>query len=254
MTYGFSVQASYTWSHTIDEVSNGGYGIFYNANSSINSQMNPFCLRCSNYSNADYDIRSSFNASYVWQTPWKFGNKWANGAFGGWTLSQNFFARTGLPWTPTDTGAGISNYGAANTALSANQIGPNPQQACVNGLSTCANVGAYQTADPNLGYTVLSAFPNAKRNSLRGPGFFDSDFSINKNFKLTERMALGVGANFYNVFNHPNFQNPSTIDVEQGSAFGTITQMAVPPTGPYGSFFANLPAGRMIQFQGKIVF
>ena len=77
-------------------------------------------------------------------------------------------------------------------------------------------MGAYQTADPNLGYTVLSAFSNQKRNCLRGPGFFDSDFSINKNFKLTERMALGVGANFYNVFNHPNFQNPSTIDVEQG--------------------------------------
>ncbi len=51
MTYGFSVQASYTWSHTIDEVSNGGYGIFYNANSSINSQINPFCLRCNNYGN-----------------------------------------------------------------------------------------------------------------------------------------------------------------------------------------------------------
>ena len=116
MTYGFTVQASYTWSHTIDEVSNGGYGIFYNANSSINSQINPFCLRCNNYGNADYDIRSSFNASYVWQTPWKFGNKCANGAFGGWTLSQNFFARTGLPCTATDSFASIGNYGAANTA------------------------------------------------------------------------------------------------------------------------------------------
>ena len=37
--------------------------------------------------------------SYVWQTPWKFGNKYVNGAFGGWTLSQNFFARSGLPYT-----------------------------------------------------------------------------------------------------------------------------------------------------------
>ena len=38
------------------------------------------------YGNADYDIRNSFNADFVWQTPWKFGNKYANGAFGGWTM------------------------------------------------------------------------------------------------------------------------------------------------------------------------
>ena len=252
MTYGFSVQASYTWSHTIDEVSNGGYGIFYNANSSINSQMNPVCLRCNNYSNADYDIRSSFNASYVWQTPWKFGNKWANGAFGGWTLSQNFFARTGLPWTAFDSNAGIGNYGNANTSY-ASVVGSAIQQPCVNGLSVCANYNAF--ADPT------TSFSNQKRNLLRGPGFFDSDFSINKNFKLTERMAFGIGANFYNVFNHPNFQNPANADFALGPAdyqnpqgFGTITQMAVPPTGPYGSFFANLPSARMIQFQGKLVF
>jgi hypothetical protein len=253
MTYGFSVQASYTWSHTIDEVSNGGYGVYYNANSSISSQINPYCLRCNNYAPADYDIRSSFNASYVWNTPWKFSNKWTNGAFGGWVLSQNFFARTGLPWTATDSLAKISNYFAANTTI-ANQIpGVPTQQNCSNGLSVCANVNAYSNAGEGT-YTPLTAFPNQIRNSLRGPGFFDSDFSINKNFKLTERFALGVGANFYNVFNHPNFQNPSTIDVEQGGQFGTITQMAVPPTGPYGSFFANLPSARVIQFQGKLVF
>ena len=68
-------------------------------NESILYQINPACLRCNNYGNADYDIRSYFSGSYVWQTPWKFGNKWVNGAVGGWTISQNFFARTGLPFT-----------------------------------------------------------------------------------------------------------------------------------------------------------
>ena len=253
LVYGFSIQANYTWSHTIDEVSNGGYGIFYNANSSINSQINPFCLRCNNYGPADYDIRNSFNASYVWQTPWKFNNKFANGAFGGWMLSQNFFARTGLPWTAQDSGSSILNYGAANTTI-ANQVpGVVAQQSCSNGLSQCANFNAFDTA--------TTAFPNQIRNGLRGPGYFNSDFSINKNFKLTERLAFGVGANFYNVFNHPNFQNPSSPDIGLGpitsdnpTGFGAITQMAVPPTGPYGSFFANLPSARVIQFQGKLVF
>ena len=48
--------------------------------------------------------------SYVWQTPFKFSNKFVNGAFGGWTMSQNFFARSGLPFTVLDGTTGIGNY------------------------------------------------------------------------------------------------------------------------------------------------
>jgi hypothetical protein len=73
-----------------------------------------------------------------------------------------------------------------------------------------------------------------------------------KNFKLTERMAFGVGANFYNIFNHPNFDLP---DNTLGDAtFGQTLTTVLPPTGPYGSFFANLPSARVIQFQGKLTF
>jgi len=56
---------------------------------------------------------------------------------------------------------------------------------------------------------VTAAFPNQVRNQYRGPGFFDSDFAINKNFKITERVTFGAGASFYNVFNHPNFGQPN---------------------------------------------
>ena len=59
MTYGFTVQASYTWSHAMDDVSNGGIGSTpYNNSQSFGSltyQINPVCLRCNNYGNADYD-------------------------------------------------------------------------------------------------------------------------------------------------------------------------------------------------------
>ncbi len=98
----------------------------------------------------------------------------------------------------------------------------------------------------------MGTFTNQRRNQYRGPGFFDSDFSINKNFKLTERLAFGFGANFYNVFNHPNFTNPDQYLGD--STFGQIQQTTAPPTGPYGSFFTGLPSGRIVQFQGKLVF
>jgi hypothetical protein len=246
LTYGFTVQASYTWSHSMDEISNGG-NLPYNGLTSLVYQLNPSCLACNNYGNADYDIRNSFNASYVWQTPWKFGNKYANGAFGGWTLSQNFFARSGLPLTVLDATAPIGNYNATG-AFPAEVAGAGQGSCNQYGLN-CLNSAGFSSANN------LTSFPNQVRNQFRGPGFFDSDLSVNKNFKLTERVALGVGANLYNVFNHPNFASPVDTWTGVGSGnFGQVTQTTAPPTGPYGSFFAGLPSGRIIQFQGKVVF
>ncbi|HZP22217.1 MAG TPA: carboxypeptidase regulatory-like domain-containing protein [Terriglobales bacterium] len=256
VTYGFTVQASYTWSHAIDEVSNSGVlatpynnsnAAFSATPSNVQYQINPTCLRCFNYGNADYDIRNSFNASYVWQLPYKFSNRWANGALGGWTMSQNFFVRSGLPFTVIDGNVSIPNYGPLNPP--AQVLGP-AQQSCVNGLSNCLAFNQFATA--------TTAFPNQIRNGFRGPGFFDSDLSVNKNFKLTERMAFGIGANLYNIFNHPNFTNPDNNfadgDPAAGGTFGKVLTTTAPPTGPYGAFFPGLPSGRVIQFQGKLVF
>ncbi len=247
LTYGFSVTASYTWSHAMDEISNGG--VLAYSTTSISNQINPFCLACSNYGNADYDIRNSFNASYVWQTPFKFSNKYANGAFGGWTLSQNFFARSGLPFTVLDTTTSIGNYNPNVPYIPAQVIGGSAsagQGGCTNGFSQCLNPLAFE------GASTFGSFPTQQRNQYRGPGFFDSDFTINKNFKITERVAFGFGTNFYNIFNHPNFHNPQNL-FGTGN-FGQITSTTAPPTGPYGSFATGLPSGRIIQFQGKLVF
>ena len=69
----------------MDEVSNGGINNtpFNNGTApSLVYQINPTCLRCNNYGNADYDVRNYFSGSYVWQTPWKFRNSFVNGASG----------------------------------------------------------------------------------------------------------------------------------------------------------------------------
>ncbi len=262
VTYGFSIQANYTWSHAMDEISNGGFQPFSdNTDVSLLYQLNPTCLRCNNYSNADYDVRSYFSASYVWQTPWKFSNKFANGAFGGWTLSQNFFARTGLPFSVLDYNSPLQNFtpnAGYNIAsvITPGQTSCNASTAAVpNNTNACLNqLNFYDAYDANGNPLTPTppGFSNQKRNSYKGPGFFDSDLSVSKGFKLTERMALSVGANMYNVFNHTNFDLPDN-GLGDGT-FGQSITTALPPTGPYGSFFANLPSARVIQFQGKLVF
>jgi len=251
MTHGLTFQANYTWSHSMDDVSNGGVGSTpYNGDTSLVYQINPVCLRCNNYGNSDYDIRNNFTASYVWQLPFKFSNPWENTFLGGWTISQNFFLHSGLPFTVVDGNTFISNF----TPSSGNNIATlvpgviQVQQSCVNGNSQCLNPSAFL----NTGVNTPTAFPNQRRNMWRGPGFFDTDLSVMKNFKLTERFTLGLGANLYNVFNHPNFANPD--DNLADSTFGQIQTTTAPPTGPYGSFFTGLPSGRIVQFQGKITF
>ncbi len=247
-TYGLSFQFSYTWSHTMDDVSNGGIGATpYNNTQTFGSlqyQVNPTCLRCNNYGNADYDIRNSFNGSYVWAMPFKFSNGFANTAFGGWMISENFFWRSGLPLTVIDGNTAITNYGPTNTVASVLDF--TGQQSCINGNSQCLNPASFGPTNQT------GVFPSQRRNGYRGPHFFDSDFTIGKNFKITERFTFNFSTNFYNIFNHPNFTNPDN-NLADGT-FGQITTTTAPPTGPYGSFFTGLPSGRIIQFGGKIIF
>jgi hypothetical protein len=48
-----------------------------------------------------------------------------------------------------------------------------------------------------------------QRNSLIGPGFFNTDLGFGKTFKINERMGLKLEGNFFNIFNHPNFLPPT---------------------------------------------
>jgi len=252
MTAGFVMNAAFTWSHSLDEISNGGllnYGVH-----NIQGQINPLNFRANNYGNADYDIRKSFNANYVWTDPYRMDNRFLNVLFGNWIFSENFITRTGLPFTVVDGTAGTSNGG---TATPAEVLGAG-QQTCVNGHDACFNSAQFASANG------LASFPTQMRNQFRGPGFFTSDLSFGKIFSLGERAKLNIGANIYNIFNHPNFQNPGnswtgpTCDqTPAGATFpncGAITGQAAPPTGAYGSFFNGLPAGREGQLQAKITF
>jgi hypothetical protein len=247
---GFQLQVSYTWSHTLDDVSNGG--VLGYSTSSLDFQVNPFCLACNNYGNADYDIRQSFNAAYVWTMRFRLHTRALDQLFAGWTISQNFFARSGLPLTAFDNTTLLPNFGT----VPAQVIAANAQMSCQDGNSQCLNPAAFESA------TAYGAYPTQARNMFRGPAFFGSDLSVDKNIKLTERLAFQFGVNLYNAFNHPNFANPnsdlSAVDSagvgEPGGNFGMITRTATPPTTPYGSFFAGSPSGRIIQIQSKVIF
>jgi hypothetical protein len=260
MTAGFVVNANYTWAHALDEISNGGL-LNLSGRGNILGQINPLSLRANNYGNADYDIRNQFNANWVWTDPYHFNSRAANGILGGWVFSENFVTRSGLPFTVVDGTTAIGNQGlgangASVVSTPAQLTSLDAQQSCVNGHSQCFNSADFQPA------TGLGLFPTQRRNQFRGPGFFNSDFTFGKNFHVSERIRLTMGASIYNIFNHPNFQPPNSTWVGSGcssgeplgGSCGQVADQAAPPTGPYGSFFNGLPAGRVGQVQAKIVF
>lgn len=242
--YGLQFQLSYTYSHALDVVSNGGV-LPYSFNDSVGPVANPYNPRALNYSNADYDVRHNFSANYVWQIP-SHSQGLMDRVLGGWTLSGTFFTRSGYPFTVVNSGAGFSN----GTGYA---VGYSPLPIFLGGSNNCS--GHSQTT-PCLDLTqfnsTTSTFGQTKRNFFRGPHYFDTDFSVLKSFKITETVGFGVGANMYNVLNHPNFANPNH-DMSGGS-FGMSTLTTEPPTSPYGAFVGSAVSGRVIQLHAELKF
>ena len=246
-TYGFSGTLNYTWSHSLDDISNGGI-LPYSGNDSLEAQFNPYCLRCLNYSNADYDVRHNVTASYVWELPFKSSSKALNMVASGWTLSQTFFWHSGYPYSAFDGGApgdGIVGNGSSATYL-ATFNGGATHSGCNTPLTPCLSLSQF------VGTGSETNFGNVPRNSFRGAPYFNSDFTLLKNFPVTERVKVGLGVTGYNVFNHASFSNPVP-DISSGQ-FGTIQQTVVPPTSPYGAFVGSAVSGRLLQLQARVTF
>jgi outer membrane receptor protein involved in Fe transport len=247
---GFQGSLNYTYSHSLDTVSNGGllpYSFSGSGDTFLN-QIDPVNFRKLNYGNSDYDFRHVISANYLYQLPIKSTSRALNYLIGGWSLSGTFFFRSGQPFSVFDS-SGPSTYlgNASSGVVLADYIsGP---RTC-SGINTCLD-------DTGSGFVASGSqtnFGNLPRNSFRGPHYFNSDFSVQKDIKLTERFVFTLGANAFNVFNHPNFANPDGDISNAGSTFGLIQNTVTPPNSPYGNFQGASVSGRVLQVDMKFKF
>jgi hypothetical protein len=258
-SYGFSGSASYTWSHALDETTglfNTPVALF----ATVPYQLDPNNLRL-NYGNSDLDIRNNFTATFVWEEPFKFQSHWLEATAGGWSLSGTVFARSGLPYSVIDSGAPIANIPPGSGGLPANWgvYGEllNPSQ----NFPGCGSPGNIGAGDAHQCLTTSMFTPSGSettfgsgRNQFRGPGYFDMDASLMKNFSITERFKFTLGANFFNVLNHPHFAAPEN-NLQGGLApFGQLYATSPTPTSIYGAFQSSGVTGRLVQIVGKITF
>jgi Carboxypeptidase regulatory-like domain/TonB dependent receptor len=250
-SHGFLFNFNYSYGHALDEISNGGDLPFVaSTNVSDTAASNPYNIRKTMYGNADYDVRHNFTANYVWEDALRHMFHWGpNVVFSGWTISGDLFHRTGLPFTVIDTGtsAGFTNFSGN---VYAQITGPVSH--------SCGSSAVDTPCFSDTAFASPTGYSNQGRNQFFGPSNTNFNLNITKNFRITERIALRLGVSFYNLFNHPNFDQPNN-DIgggfaSQGGTFGTITSTVGPPTSIFGAFVGSQNAPRDIQFRTEIRF
>jgi hypothetical protein len=259
--HGLTGQISYTWSHSLDVVSNAGVGLPWNGQS-ITSQITPTLGPAGlNYSNSDYDIRHNVTGDGVWDAPFKSSNKAMDELIGGWTLSAKSYWRTGEPYSVLTSQSGdYANLGAlvgqtapGVTRSELKNISTKNAHGCVYSAGSCLDSQQfYGSPNSDVLLQTQNTFGNVRRNSLYGPHYVDTDMSFLKTLVRTEGMTFRLGASAYNIFNKANFNPPGT--TLGSSTFGTITSVAAPPTSPYGSFQGAAVTQRVLVVHGKFTF
>lgn len=242
-----NVEANYTWSHEIDDMVN----VF-------NSYSDPYNPRF-DLGNGDWDIRHNLTGSVVYNfTDLKGHSALMRTALGGWQASTIVQARSGDAINVTDSGGGI--FGLSTRP---NYTGQPVRLSNFSWPRHSYNLAAYSVPPAFNGNPGdPSTLGNVPRNSLRGPDFFQWDFSGMKNFPLTEKAQLQFRGDLFNILNHPNFGNPS-VGVCNAFAVGCTTNLAEQNTtfGEVGSTIADQDASqvgtgtsRQIQLALKVIF
>ena len=228
--HGFSGLLSYTWSHDLDASSDSNNG----------SVMNPYNWK-QDYSNANWDVRQRFVGSWVYELPFlrHTTSPLLRNTLGNWQLNGIATIQSGYPFT-----VNISNDQANNSlgGQRPNIIGAvNPN--CGQGhLTNCITANAASVFQVPALYT----FGSLSRNTFRGPDFFNFDMSLFKNIRVGEKVAMQIRGEFFNVFNHPSFSNPSATLVTTSS--GTISASS------FGNITSTSNNPRQIQLGARLTF
>jgi len=215
---GLSIVTNYTWSHSLDNVSS----TFSESSSSSNGignlgYLNP-AFPSLDYGNSDFDIRQRFVFSAVWQEPFFSGSKgFMRQVLGGWIVTPIFTARSGIPFTVSDSTDllngttqgpyGIPRYTPSSGITSYLADGQTPSGPNAFTLLSLPAASPYNGALGLLpGFEDFGPYPAGMtpRNAFRGPGAWDFDASVAKNFKITERFGLEFRAEGFDLLNHHN--------------------------------------------------
>ncbi len=243
--HNISWQAFYTFSHSIDDASE---------NFSIESVNDPptsqdIFDRKGSRGRSAFDIRHNFVANVVYKLPFGRGSH-----FGGWQISAVASVHSNVPFTPV-LAFDNADLQSLLTSERPNLIGNPYTGVCPNGAkvgtpSCWFNPSAFALPPPGQ-------FGNAGRNILRGPAFAQFDLALQKSFQLTEGAQLNIGAEAYNLLNHPNFAVPSNTQSPLtlgGNGDAVFEDAAGNLAKNVGRIFTTVGTARQIQLAVRVIF
>jgi Carboxypeptidase regulatory-like domain len=234
-----SFQAAYTYSHSIDNAPDPldaqvGERVFPRDSSGFAGGLG------GERGNSGFDVRHRFVGNMVYTLPFKFSNRWVNGALGDWTLSGIWQWQSGSPYSVfgfTDAaGTGLGQRADfVGGDLNARSSGERTQ----TGPDASLFATPCPVDDPDCSGTgIIGRQGSTGRNAFYGPSYNNTDFSLIKRFPFGEgRYRFTVRADFFNLFNHANFGKP--VNTISSSNFG---------------FSTDAFRARVIQFAGRFDF
>jgi hypothetical protein len=232
---GLTILAAYTWSSNWDNL----WGASSTLNPGNNGPADVYNLK-TEYARSINDIPTRFTIAGTYELPFGHGkmflggaNRWLDLAVGGWKFNDVMIIQAGAPLPITQSTNVNSSFGNATTRPS-----------LVSGVSACYsgapegrtahyfNGAAYST-------TTVGNTGNAPRTSnCYGPGYLNSDLSLNKDFRVTERVHAEFRAEALNAFNTPEFNGPNL--AADSKSYGQIT--------------GTLGFPRLVQLGGRLTF
>ncbi len=273
---GLTTDISYTYSHALDDISNGGNPQLPYNGPSIGFQITPNSPSRLMYSNSDYDIRHNFVMDLVYAEPNHFANKVVNAVAAGWTVGAKAYWRSGEPFSVLNINASnaLGSNATGGGLVLAQVLNNNFSHRCTSysrpcfqsfgdfngtGLTISPATGAAVPAYPTLPsgnslvQPVQTIFGNVPRNAFYGPHYADVDMTLLKDIYKRGDVAFQIGAQGYNVLNHVNFGQPGN-NASSLNTLGRIASDINAPTSPYGSSQEPTVAGRVLVVQGRLLF
>ena len=193
--------------------------------------MDPYNWKV-DYGHSNWDVPHRFVGSFTYELPFfrQSSYRAVKYALGGWQTNAIIILQSGYPFNvvvpgdPANSGASVGNQRPNLLKTATSNCGHGHLSNCIDGSA----------------FALPTAFTygNAGRNILRGPGFTNIDFSLFKDFGITERVRLQIRGEAFNLSNTPGFGNPN-------ATFGTAA---------FGSITGTANNNRQIQFGAKILF
>jgi hypothetical protein len=219
-------RASYTFSKSLDDAS--GAGGFYAGPPEDSRNLSR------DYGRSAFDLRHRFTVTYAWRIPAPTGAPgWLHAVAANWQLNGITTLQTGGPINIT---LPFDNSGTGEFRDRPNLVG-DPHVA-FNPLGPYLNPAAFALPSPGT-------YGNLGRNAFSGPGLNDFDMSFVKSQQISREWLLRLRAEFFNIWNHPNFANPST-------TFGSGFQLTSTPDS-FNPYFGN-GSPRNVQLVAELEF